>query len=156
MATTSVMSKNESTLRKNKISYDLEKRIESLTACALPYYNSIFKDLYQANRKNAEILCDFISTEYTNQNIKTSTKLTHIKVICWFSKYLDHKNFQLVTRDDIIDYLGSMRKSETQDPTHKWIGTYNTRQMILSKFFRWLHNKNEHDSKKWLKIITLT
>jgi integrase len=150
MATTSVMSKNESTLRKNKISDDLEKRIGSLTACALPYYNSIFKDLYQANRKNAEILCDFISTEYTNQNIKTSTKLTHIKVICWFSKYLDHKNFQLVTRDDIIDYLGSMRKSETQDPTHKWIGTYNTRQMILSKFFRWLYNKNEHDSKKWI------
>ena len=70
------------TFTNNKISFDLEKRIESLTAGTLPYYNSLFKELYQANRQNAEILCDFIGTECNYQNIKTSTKLTHIKIIC--------------------------------------------------------------------------
>ena len=44
----------------------------------------------------------------------------------------------------------SLRKSETDDPTHKWIGTYNTRQIILSKFFKWIHNKDEHDKEKWI------
>ena len=40
------------------------------------------------------------------------------------------------------------------DPTHKWIGTYNTRYMILSKFFKWLYNfykNNDVDQKKWMK-----
>ena len=51
-----------------------------------------------------------------------------------------------------MDFLNSVRKTEREDPTHKWIGTYNTRHMILSKFFRWLHNlynNNEVDQKKW-------
>lgn len=28
----------------------------------------------------------------------------------------------------------------SEDPTHKWIGSYNGRQMILNKFFRWLYS----------------
>jgi hypothetical protein len=49
--------------------------------------------------------------------------------------------------------LNSSRKTEIDDPTHKWIGTYNTRHMVLSKFFRWLYNfykNNESDQKKWI------
>src|SRR5437867_11965385 len=118
MATTSILSENESSHN------DLAKRIESLTFGALPYYKSILKNLYQANRQNTQILCDFITMEHENQNIKISTKLTHIKIICWFSKYLDYRNFQLITRDDIIHYLNSLKKSESVDPFHKWIGTY--------------------------------
>jgi hypothetical protein len=43
-----------------------------------------------------------------------------------------------------------VRKTEIEDPNHKWIGTYNTRQMILGKFFRWRYNRNESDFKKWI------
>ena len=50
--------------------------------------------------------------------------------------------------------MNSSRKIESEDPTHKWIGTYNTRHMVLSKFFRWLYNhiyqNNEIDQKKWI------
>jgi hypothetical protein len=35
-----------------------------------------------------------------------------------------------------MDYLNSLRKTESDDPNHKWIGTYNTRQMAINKFFR--------------------
>lgn len=150
MATVSISSESEITIINNKVNSELIKKIQSLTFGSLPYYDSILKELYEANRQNAKTICDFIMVEVTNQNIKTSTKLTHIKVLCWFTKHLNHKNFQLVTRDDVTDYLNSLRKPESIDPTHKWIGTYNTRQMILSKFFRWLYNKNEFDSKKWV------
>jgi len=146
---TSNSSKKELTLDKN-FSFDMEKKIDSLTTDSLPYYHHIFNDLLQSNRQNAELLCDFIIAETDAQNIKTSTKLTHIKIIYWFSRYLNHKNFQLITREDIRDYLNSIRKTESIDPTHKWIGTFNTRQMILSKFFRWFYNKLEFDSKKWI------
>jgi len=150
MTATLITSENDLTQSKNKISFDIERKIDSLTSDSLPFYNSVFKELCLANRLNAQILCDFIAAEVNNQNIKASTKLTHIKIIYWFSRYLDYKNFQLITRDDVTDYLNSLRKTELLDPTHKWIGTYNTRQMILSKFFRWLYNKNEFDSKKWI------
>jgi len=46
-----------------------------------------------------------------------------------------------------------LRKTESDDPTHRWIGTYNTRQMVLNKFFRWLYNhhqNNESDHEKWI------
>jgi integrase len=150
MTTISVSSEDESIITKNRINFNFTKNIESLTAGCLPYYRSILDDLYKANVENGKMLCDFITAGINNQNIKPNTKLTHIKILCWFSKYLDYKNFELITRDDIIRYLNSLRKSELSDPTHKWIGTYNTRQMILSKFFRWLYNKNEFDSKKWI------
>ena len=49
--------------------------------------------------------------------------------------------------------MNSARKNELEDPTHKWIGTYNTRHIVLSKFFRWLYNFNKNNevySKKWI------
>ena len=53
-----------------------------------------------------------------------------------------------MTRDDILDYLNSLRKSSKLDPNHKSIGTWNAKQMIFLKFFRWLYNPNEPDTKR--------
>jgi hypothetical protein len=129
---------------------DLEKMIDSLTASALPYYNSIFKQLAGSNPHNAQIVCDFITAEYNEQNVRLGTRLTHIKIMCSFIRYLKNKDFQLITKADVLSYLNALRKHDSVDPTHKWIGTYNTRQMVLSKFFRWLYNQNEADHNKWL------
>lgn len=137
MATSSVFSETNFVPMKNKITCEVEKKIDSLMYDALPYYGSILKDLSLANSQNGNVICDFIIAEINNDNIKTSTKLTHVKILYWFTKYLEFNNFSCATRDDIIDYLNSLRKPEHLDPTHKWIGTHNTRQMILSKFFRW-------------------
>jgi hypothetical protein len=48
---------------------DLEKRIGSLTASALPHYRSIFKQLARLNPKNAQLVCDFMATDYNEQNV---------------------------------------------------------------------------------------
>jgi integrase/recombinase XerD len=50
-----------------------------------------------------------------------------------------NKNFKDITREDIVFFLNSLRKSETEDPTHKWIGTYNLYLIITSTFFKWLY-----------------
>lgn len=149
MGIASFTSHNLSKLNTNKIESGVRNLVQILTMEALPYYNSLFEDLYLHNRQNANTLCDFITVEVNNQNITHSTRLTHLKILCWFSRYLNYKVFELVTRDDVISYLNSLKKAESVDPTHKWIGTYNARQMVLSKFFRWLYNKDEFDSKKW-------
>jgi integrase len=132
---------------------DLEKRMELLTKGYSSYYNSLFKKLSMENRGNAKILYDFLETEYNIQNVKHSTIVTHVKAICLFNEYLNYKDFEKITKEDIIYYLSSLRKTESDDPTHKWIGTYNTRQMVLNKFFRWLYNhhqNNESDHEKWI------
>ncbi|HJT84863.1 MAG TPA: hypothetical protein VJ697_10305 [Nitrososphaeraceae archaeon] len=53
-----------------------------------------------------------------------------------------------MTKQDILDYLNSLRKSVPEDETQKWIGSYNVRQIILNKFFRWLYNPDEPDQRK--------
>jgi integrase len=114
------------------------------------YFESIFNDMLASNPQNAEILSDFVLMEKLQQNLSQLTILNHIQILCYFSRYLHYKSFGRITKDDILSYLFSLRKPETDDPSHKWIGTYNIRQMILNKFFRWLYNQNEPDCKKWI------
>src|SRR3954467_2907874 len=63
------------------ITPDMEAKIDSLTASALPYFNSIFKQIALVNQQYAEILCEFITAEYNERNVKFSTRLLHIKII---------------------------------------------------------------------------
>ena len=56
-----------------------------------------------------------------------------------FSKYNDNKLFKDLTRINILGFLDSFRKTETQDPMHKWIGTYNLFRIHIFRFFKWLY-----------------
>jgi hypothetical protein len=47
------------------------------------------------------------------------------------------KKFIDMTRDVILCYLDSCRKLENEDTLYKWMGTYNTKLVILSRFFKW-------------------
>lgn len=77
MATVSISSEKSLVPTKNKLNFEVEKKIDSLMSDALPYYSSIFKNFCFANRQNANIICKFIRAEINNQNIKTSTKLNY-------------------------------------------------------------------------------
>jgi len=48
-----------------------------------------------------------------------------------------------MTRNDVIAYLNYVKKPESDDPMHKWIGTYNYYNTILTKFFKWLYNPDK-------------
>jgi integrase len=61
---------------------------------------------------------------------------------------LRYNNFKDVTRDDVISFLDSLRKSETVDPLHKWIGTYNTYRIHLVRFFKWYYSSDIELSKR--------
>jgi integrase len=127
-----------------------EQDIGKIIQGALPYYKSILKEMYSVNQQNANLLYSFLLKEHTERNVKQGTKITYIKIIFHFNKFLSFKDFDKTTNHDIINYLNSLRKSEVGDPTHKWIGTHNTRQMILNKFFRWMYNKHEYNKEKWI------
>ena len=105
--------------------------------------------------KNAVIICDFITAESNEINIKESRKERKIKNLILLSRFLNDKSFKDMTKDDILDYLNSSRKPESIDPLHKSIGTWNNRQILFLKFFRWLYNSDEPDHRKRITPICM-
>jgi hypothetical protein len=59
------------------------------------------------------------------------------------------KNFKEMTRQDIIEFLDRLRKPESVDPLHKWVGSYELARTVLLRFFRWLYYPDITPSKKW-------
>jgi hypothetical protein len=53
-----------------------------------------------------------------------------------------------MTRDDMLSFLDSFRRSEVSDPMHKWIGTYNLYRMTLFRFFKWLYYPDIESDKR--------
>jgi integrase len=134
-----------------KNGYSLEKKIDLITnSLSRAYYKNILIKLAERNTENANILCDYIIAEQTEINIKNSTKESRIKVLVWLSNFFEDKiSFQELTKQDILNYLNGLRKSIFEDESQRWIGSYNARQIILNKFFRWLYNSDEpHPSKR--------
>ena len=122
---------------------NLKRKIEFITQYLKPYVLKILYEVLKINPGNIKIICDYIVAEQNEINIKESTKETKIKKLVHLSKYFYHKKtFYEMTKEDLLDYLNSLRKPSSLDPTHKSIGTWNSRQMLFLKFFRWLYNPN--------------
>ena len=88
--------------------------------------------------ENQKIIDDYIEARKTESNIAKDFQKLAARTIHSLARHAN-KNLKNVTRDDLISFLNSLRKSETVDPTHKWIGTYNTYLIILITFFKWLY-----------------
>lgn len=99
--------------------------------------------VYDIHAQNKRIRSDYIEARKTETNLAYSTQRVMIHNLNRFSKCAK-KEFKDITRDDIISFLNSLRKSETDDPNHKWIGTYNLYLITISTFFKWFyHPKTE-------------
>jgi len=87
---------------------------------------------------NRIIIEQYIAARITEVNLAQSTQKTVRDLLNRFSKHVQ-KCFKDLNRDDIISYLNSLRKSETDDPNHKWKGTYNLSFILISTFIKWFH-----------------
>lgn len=61
---------------------------------------------------------------------------------------ITERTYKEVTRDDIMQFLDSLRKPEESDPLHKWIGTYNIYRVLLIRFFKWLYYLDIEQKKR--------
>ena len=141
----------ERTTSINKIKLQFENRIDSAIKgeSASSYVNSIFSDMLNANLKNAQLLSEFISRGHIEQNLNQTTLINNIQILCYFSRYLTYKPFERVTKEDI---LSSLKKPETADLSHKWMGTYNVRRMVLNKFSDGYITKMNLTIRNWLLL----
>ena len=129
---------------------ELVKKLESITkSLRKQYFKNSLVTLSKKNIQNTGTICNYIIAEQTEINIKESTKEGKIKILVWLSNHFqDQKPFKDMTKYDILDFLNTRRKSILEDPYQKWIGSYNGRQIVLNKFFRWLYNPDEPDPRK--------
>jgi hypothetical protein len=121
----------------------------SITKHQSNYIKRLYREVVNSTISNGKIIHDYIVAEEAEINIQESTKGDKIKKLCLLSRFFQHrKRFTELSKKDILSYLNSLRKPASDDPTHRSVGTYNGRQMVFMKFYRWLYNADEPDHRK--------
>jgi integrase len=122
-----------------------ERKIEDAT---IGLESACKKILRSISRKNAAIIADYIISMQTETNPSNHYKKDTIKLLCKFSQSYDDKPFEQISRQEVIEFLDRLRKPETVDPLHKWIGTYNLYRIYLLRFFKWLYYPDVEPNKR--------
>ena len=116
----------------------------------------ILKDRKRLSKENALTICEYIIAMKREVNPRLSYKKYTIQILYELSRAVGlQKKFTDMTRDDVLLYLDSVRKPENEDLLHKWIGSYNTKLVILSRFFKWLHYPEIEDPKRRSELSAL-
>ncbi len=105
--------------------------------------------LYKIRRDNSLAIVDFVSSMKTEINLSHGHTKNHIMVLTLLSQFHNNeKSFKQMTREDILSYLDRLRKPESNDPLHKWIGSYNLYRTLILKFFKWLYYPDLQESNR--------
>jgi integrase/recombinase XerD len=126
----------------------LDRKIDETTAGLSSYYA---KNLRSISGNNATTIVMYIAAMKSEVNLSDHYRKDLIEVLCRFIKYTcsnNNSDFKDLTRTNILGFLDSFRKTETQDPLHKWIGTYNIYRMHLLRFFKWLYYPDIEPDKR--------
>jgi integrase/recombinase XerD len=116
----------------------LDKKVTLATEGLEPFFTKILRQ--KTSKENALDIAEYINTLKREINISLGYKRINIQTLVDLSKFhLNRKNFRVVTKEDILQYLDSLRRPEASDPLHKWIGSYNLKRSIIVKFFKWLY-----------------
>jgi hypothetical protein len=108
----------------------------------------ISRGLLSISKKNSSIIVDYISAMDTEINLSNNYRKHNIRVLYSFSRNFNNKPFKSITRDEVISFLNIVRKPESSDPLHKWIGTYNQYRVYLIRFFKWLYFPDKEQNKR--------
>jgi hypothetical protein len=115
---------------------NLENKIDSILPKENHAYSHLKHMLLQdVAKENSNVLCNYIIAMRQESNISESTRRNLIAIIGRFIRHFNvidkSKLFTDITHDDMVLYTQSLRKSEEEDPTQKWIGTFNLIISIL-------------------------
>jgi integrase len=136
---------------KHKINPLLDRQIDQITEGIPKNFN---KSLRMLSEGHIKTIISYITTLNTEIHLSTNYKKDIIQLLTKFSKvHADNINkynfdFKEVARSDVINFLDSLRKTDTKDPYHKWIGTYNVYKVHLIRFFKWLNAPNTPSAQR--------
>ena len=97
---------------------------------------------------NALAIANYILSMKTETSLSDNYRRSIISSLKLLSEFLCNKPFSNMIRDDVISFLDSLRKNDSEDTLHKWIGSYNLRLIIFIRFFKWLYYQSMEHSKR--------
>ena len=137
--------RTKSRIINKEISPVLDRKIDDICAGLQDSYANALRSL--SIEGNIVSIVNYIYALKTEINLALNYRRDLIRFLPRFSSNVN-KNFKDVSRDDIISILESFRKTETKDPMHKWIGTYNLYRIHLLRFFNWLYSPDLEPDKR--------
>ncbi len=121
-----------------------DKKLYQVTADLKPYRVSQLKRM----DKNSFPIVEFLYSKMREGNLKPASRASTIDRLCQLSLFNNNKPFNEITLEDIFSYLDTIRKTENEDPLHKWIGTYNISVIKIISFFRWFYQPTLHSNDR--------
>ena len=116
----------------------------------------VLRDRNRLSKENALTICEYVIAMKREVNPRLSYKRYTIQFLAELSKVVGvATKFIDMTRDDVLCYLDKCRKPENEDPLHKWIGSYNTKLVIISRFFKWLYYPKIDNPKRRSELSLL-
>jgi integrase/recombinase XerD len=125
-----------------------DRKVDLITAGLRPYHARTLRNEKYVSRHNTMIICDYLFATNIEVNPSPNYKRTNIVLLVQFCKFHNQKPFNDITREDILSFLDNLRKPESVDPMHKWIGTYNQYNTNLTCFFKWLYSPDNARGKR--------
>ena len=126
-----------------------DRKVDLVTAGLRAYYARCLKNEREVSRNNALTICNYVMSMKTEINLSDNYRGANIILLAKLSKFFkSRKSFNQMTREDILSFLDSLRKPETLDPLHKWVGTYNLYRIQFIRFFKWLYSPHVEPGKR--------
>lgn len=94
----------------------------------------------QVLKSNTNTINEYLKALEIEVNPSRSYRMIITGALNYLSQFHKGKPYSRMRRDDIVSFLSSLKKPN--DPSHKWIGTYNLYLKCIIKFFKWLHSPN--------------
>jgi len=142
MTVTTEETESQEALTSTKFEGKLQLALEGLNP-------SIQRSLLGISKRNLAYIIDYIINELKSENNASVNYVRmNIYAIVDLVKYCKNSDMRIITREDVLFYLDSLKKTETLDPMHKWIGTHSLHRVILSKFFKWLYFSDIEPKKR--------
>jgi integrase len=123
-----------------------EQRLNNALDGLEDYYYDHLKN--RISKLNALTIVDYILAMKVETNPSPNHKRGVVTSLKLVSQFLDNKPFKEMKKEDILAFLDTIRRPETEDPTHRWIGTYNLRLINFLRFFKWLYFPDIEPSKR--------
>ena len=117
---------------------NFDRKLDIITAGAKPFIKEHLIHKI-SNSENSKTIVAYIIAMQTEVSPSQTYRIDTINKLTHFAVFHNPKRFKDMTRQDIIDFLDSLRKPETIDTLHKWVGTHETYRIVLLRFFRWLY-----------------
>ena len=124
----------------------LDIKIDLITEGIDLFFASKLREL---PKDNALTIVNYILSMKNEINLSDGYRKLNIYALYSISQFFkSKKTFKELTRDDILEFLDSLRKPEALDPLHKWIGTYNVYRILFVQFFKWLYYPNLEQKRR--------